>query len=74
LRSAAGFDAGGEVARVVASEAGFAERAEQIAQGFEAEEVEALVGDFEFGLLRVSPTCPPTLDWREGSCGLIDEM
>ena len=49
----AGFDAGGEVAGVVASEAGFAERAEQVAQRFEAEEVEALVGDFEFGLLLV---------------------
>ena len=51
---AAGFDAGGQVAGVVASEAGFAEGAEQVAQGFEAEEVEALVGDFEFGLLRFS--------------------
>ena len=51
--SAAGFDAGGEVAGVVASEAGFAKGAEQVAERFEAEEVEALVGDFEFGLLGV---------------------
>ena len=47
LRAAAGFDAGGIVARVVAAEVGFAERTEQVAQGFVAEEVEALVGDFE---------------------------
>ena len=52
-RGAAGLDAGGEVAGVVASKAGFAERAEQVAQGFEAEEVEAFVSDFEFGLLLV---------------------
>jgi hypothetical protein len=37
----------------VASKARFAERAQQIAQRFEAEEVEALVGDFELGLLGV---------------------
>ena len=52
LGGAAGFDAGGHVAGIVASEAGFAERAEQIAEGFESQEVQALVGDFEFGLLR----------------------
>src|ERR1700689_1687336 len=46
-----GFDAGGQVAGVVASKTGFAERPEQVAQGFEAEEVEALVGNFEAGLL-----------------------
>jgi len=39
------------VAGVVASEAGFAEGAEEVAEGFEAEEVKALVGDFELGLL-----------------------
>ena len=46
-RCAAGLNAGGPVARVVAAEAGFAEGAEEIAQRFEAEEVEALVGDLE---------------------------
>ncbi len=35
----------------MASEAGFAEGAEEVAEGFEAEEVKALVGDFELGLL-----------------------
>src|ERR1700677_415470 len=48
FRSPAGLDASGEVAGVVASEAGFAERAEQIAERFEAEEVEAFVGYFKF--------------------------
>ena len=35
------------MARVVAAEAGFAERAQQIAQRLEAQKIEALVGDFE---------------------------
>src|SRR5579864_2076593 len=52
-RSATRFNAGGEVAGIVASEAGLAERAEQIAQGFEAEEIETLVGNFEFCLRRI---------------------
>ena len=30
LRCAAGFDSGGEIARIVASEAGFAQRAKQV--------------------------------------------
>ena len=50
-RSAAGLDAGGQVARVMASEAGFAQRSHQIAQRLESEKVQALVGDFKFGLL-----------------------
>ncbi len=37
----------------MASEAGLAKRAEQVAQGFEAEEVETFVGDFELCLRRV---------------------
>src|SRR4029077_10891766 len=45
-----GFDAGGQVAGVVASEAGLAARAAQSTQWFEAEEVEALVSNFEFVL------------------------
>ena len=47
LRSAAGFDAGGPMARVVAAKARFAQRAEQIAQRLEAQKVQALVGHFE---------------------------
>ena len=47
LGGAAGLDAGGLVASIVAAEAGLAERAHQVAQGAEAEEVESLVGDFE---------------------------
>ncbi len=51
LRRPGGFDAGGEIARIVAAEAGLAQRAEQILQGFEAEKVERLVGDLELDLL-----------------------
>ena len=51
---AAGLDAGGQVARVMASEAGFAQRPHQIAQRLEAEKVQALVGDFKFGLLSLA--------------------
>src|SRR6266496_827599 len=40
-RGAAGFDAGGHIARVVSPKAGFSERAEQVTQSLEAEEVEA---------------------------------
>src|SRR6185436_11195139 len=54
LRGAAGLDAGGHLARVVAAEAALAERAEQIAQRLVAEEVEALVGDLEAVLLGVA--------------------
>ncbi len=46
-RDAAGFHAGGEIAGVVAAKAAAAERAEQILQGLEAEEVDGLVGDFK---------------------------
>ena len=38
------------MAGVVAAEVGFAEGAEEFAEGFVAEEVHALVGDFEAGL------------------------
>ena len=55
LRRAAGLDAGGLVARVVAAEVRFAQRAQQIAQRAKAEEVEPLVGDLEARLrLRVA--------------------
>ena len=47
LRRAAGFDAGRGVAGIVPSEARFAERPQQIAQGAESQEVESLVGNFE---------------------------
>src|SRR6266849_359113 len=46
----AGLYAGGEVAGVVASEARLAQRAEQVTQRLEAEEVQAFVSDFELGL------------------------
>ena len=46
---AVGLDAGGLVAGVVAAEVGFAEGAEELAEGFVAEEVHAFVGDFEAG-------------------------
>src|SRR5437899_2369680 len=53
LCRSAGLDAGGEVAGVVASEAGFSQGAEQVAQRLEAEKVQAFVSDFELGLLLV---------------------
>jgi hypothetical protein len=46
-RDAAGFDAGGEVARVVAAEAAAAKRTEQILQGFESQKIDGFVGNFE---------------------------
>src|ERR1035438_6187475 len=64
--SAAGFDAGREVAGVVTSKAGFAERAEQGAQRLEAEEVEALVGDFKFSLWRVLADLAADAGWARG--------
>src|ERR1700691_3265175 len=57
-RSAAGFNSRGEVARIMASEAGLAERAEQVTQRLEAEEVEALIGDFKFCLLLILSDLP----------------
>ncbi len=54
LGGAVGFDAGGLVERVMAAEGGFAERAEEVAQGFEAEEVHRLVGDFKAGVFGVA--------------------
>ncbi len=57
---AAGFDSGGQFARVVAAEAALAERAEQILQRAESQEVDGLVGDFEARLiLRVAPAHLP---------------
>ena len=55
----------------MASEAGFAERAEQVAQGFEAEEVEALVGDFEFGLLLVLADLAAGAGWARRIGGWV---
>src|SRR5580704_16534009 len=52
LGGPAGLNAGGKIARIVASKAGFAQRSQKITQRFEAEEVEALVGNLELGLLR----------------------
>ena len=49
LGGAVGLDAGGLVAGVMAADAGLAEGAEELAEGFVAEEVHALVGDFEAG-------------------------
>ena len=49
LGGAVGFDAGGFVAGVVTAEGGLADGAEEVAEGFVAEEVHALVGDFEAG-------------------------
>ena len=49
LAAAVGFDTGGFVAGVVAAEVGFAEWAEEFAEGFVAKEVHALVGDLEAG-------------------------
>src|ERR1700730_14889185 len=46
-RDAACFHTGGEIPRVVASEAAASERAEQILQGLEAEKIDGLVGDLE---------------------------
>ena len=51
LRRAAGLDAGCHVARVVTSKTRFAQRPQQIAQRFESQKVEALVGDLELRLL-----------------------
>src|SRR5947207_14780936 len=50
-RGAAGFDSGGHIAGVMASEAGFAERSEEIAQSFITEKVQTLVSDFKSRLL-----------------------
>ena len=47
LRRAAGFDSGGQVARVVRAEARLAQRAQQILQRLEAQEIDALVGDLD---------------------------
>ena len=46
-RDAAGFDAGRQIARVVAPEAALAERTHQILQRLEAEKIDGLVGDLK---------------------------
>ena len=51
LRRSAGFYARGHVARVVTAKARLAERSQQVAQRFESQKIEALVGDLEAGLL-----------------------
>src|ERR1700692_3669026 len=51
LRRAARFDPRCHVARVMPSKTRLAERPEQIAERFESQEVEALVGDLELRLL-----------------------
>ena len=57
-RNAAGLDASGKVARVVAAEAAAAERAEQILKSLEAEKIDGLVGDLKarigIALLRIA--------------------
>ena len=47
LRRAGRFDSGRQIARIVAPETRFSQRAEQIFQRLEAEEIERFVGDFE---------------------------
>ena len=44
---AGGLDAGGQIARIVRSEARVAQRPEQILQRLEAEKIDALVGDLD---------------------------
>src|SRR4029077_15227296 len=52
-RSAAGFDSGGEIAGVMTPEAGLAQGSHQVTERFESQKVQALVGNFKFGLLRL---------------------
>ena len=47
LGGAAGLDSGGPMPRVMAAVIRFAEGTQKIAQGFESEKIEALVGHFE---------------------------
>ena len=42
------------MAGVVAAEGGFAERPEEFAEGFVAEEVHAFVGDFKAGVFSIA--------------------
>ena len=72
LGRSAGLDAGRQIARVVASEARLAERAQQIAQRLEAEEVEALVGDLELGLLLRFAGLPADARLLRGIVRLVD--
>src|ERR1700735_1595311 len=75
LRRAAGFDAGGQVASIVPAKTAFAERCEQILQGFETEEIESFVGDLESRFcvrLRLPYLSPGSLrGWRSNLCGLV---
>ncbi len=50
LRGAAGFDAGCQIARIVRAEARFPERAEQILERLESEEVDGFVRDLNIHL------------------------
>src|SRR5882762_6516234 len=67
-RDTPGFDAGGEVAGVVAAKAAAAERAEQILQGFEAEKIDGLVSDFKthfvLAVLRLAELAARGSLWR----------
>ena len=47
LGRAGGLHAGGQVARIVAAEARFSERSEQVLERLEAQKIERLIGDFE---------------------------
>ena len=71
LRRSAGFDAGRKIAGIVPSKARLAQRAQQIAQRFEPQEVETLVGDLKPACC-ASPVCPPAPDCCDGSVRLID--
>ena len=66
LGLARGLHAGGQVARVVAAEGGLAQRAQQVAQGAEAQEVDALLGELEAHRLarRPQPPPPPVGSWK----------
>ena len=59
-RDAARFDAGGQIARVVTTEAAFSQRRHQVLQRLEAEKVDRLVGDFKsrLGIARRGPAQP----------------
>ena len=59
---ALGFDAGGKLAGIMPAKTGFSERTQQVAQGFEPEKIERLVGDLELGfalLLTRRKASPP---------------
>ena len=76
LDDAGGLDAGSEIARVMAAEARFAERAEQILKRFEAKKVERLIGDFELACASGPlPPCPwPSDPWSTVMMTLVDQL